>query len=193
MGIYKRCTRMLCYGSTKRIAGRKEKKEQLREAYVSRDLDIRSHLLGSGTVSPLPDVRGERTIGSCWSNVDSAPSDEHRRSHRRSHLSRRVTSNSAAELARFIRQRDGVDASETTSSTVERRQMEDVDDLTYACGDESYACHPIADLLTGDLANNDLFSKFDNVGPNDHVSVYIYLYIYIYIHIIYIYIYIYYI
>ena len=71
MGIYKRCTRMLCYGSTKRIAARKEKKEQLREAYVSRDLDIRSHLLGPGTASPPPEFRGERTIGNCWSNVDS--------------------------------------------------------------------------------------------------------------------------
>ena len=172
MGIYKRFARMLCYGSTKRIAARKEKKEQIREAYVSRDLDIRRHLLGSGTVSPLPEFRGEQTIGNCWSNVDSAPSDEHRRSH----LSRRVTSNSAAELARFIRQRDGVDASETTSSTVERRQMVDVDDLTYACGDESYACHPIADLLADDFENNDLFSKFDNVRPNDHVSVYIYMF-----------------
>ena len=178
MGIYKRFARMLGYGSTKRIAARKEKKEQLREAYVSRDLDIRSHLLGPGTASPPPEFRGERTIGNCWSNVDSAPSDEHRRSH----LSRRVTSNSAAELARFIRQRDGVDASETTSSTVERRQMENVDDLTYACGDESYACHPIADLLADDFENNDLFSKFDNVRPNDHVSVYIYIYIYIYIY-----------
>ena len=186
MGIYKRMKRMLGYGSTKRIAARKEKKEQIREAYVSRDLDIRRHILGPCTASPLPDVRGERTIGSCWSNVDSAPSDEHRRSH----LSRRVTSNSAAELARFIRQRDGVDASETTSSAVERCQMEDVDDLTYACGDESYACHPIAALLTDDLENIDLFSKFDNVGPNDHVSVYIYIYIYIYIYTYYIYIYI---
>ena len=191
MGLYKRMKRMLCYGSTKRIAARKEKSEKIRETYMSLDLDIRHHILGPGTVrsgSLSPEFSGERTIGRCWSNVASAPSDEHRRSHRRSHLSRRVTSNSAAELARFIRQRDGVDASETTSSTVTRRQMEDVDDLTYACGDESYACHPIADLLADDLENNDPFPKFDNVGPNDHVSVYIYIYIYIYI--IYIYKYI---
>ena len=171
MGLYKRMKRMLCYGSTKRIAARKEKSEKIRETYISRDLDIRHHILGPGTVTtgyPLPDFRGERTIRRRWSNVGSAPSDEHRRSHRRSHLSRRVTSNAAAELAR-----DGVDADETTSidtKTNNRELRKDApahdmndDDVMYACGEES-CDHSISKL-----------------GPNDHVSVCIYIYIYIYI------------
>ena len=50
MGLYKRMKRMLCYGSTKRIAARKEKSEKIRETYMSLDLDIRHHILGPGTV-----------------------------------------------------------------------------------------------------------------------------------------------